>query len=211
MGGEHVGLPAQLWTEHRFIPAWAGNTKAPPYSDTHQPVHPRVGGEHVLSHHCAAYWYGSSPRGRGTLGVVRADVADGRFIPAWAGNTPASVSGRPCMSVHPRVGGEHSLDTFDFEAEAGSSPRGRGTPRRLPRHLEPLRFIPAWAGNTSAGMPGRDREEVHPRVGGEHGGRAHRARPHAVHPRVGGEHQSLGRPAARFSGSSPRGRGTLFS
>ena len=70
----------------------------------------------------------------------------------------------------------------------GSSPRGRGT--RKPGYGQPYQYrvIPAWAGNTQAGLwpavsvPG--------------------------HPRVGGEHQRDLILSDFLNGSSPRGRGT---
>ena len=114
-----------------------------------------------------------------------------RFIPAWAGNTPF-IS--PCMvsaTVHPRVGGEHIRDWKLLMIFSGSSPRGRGTHHRLSDHARALRFIPAWAGNTSAPTNRVSSSAVHPRVGGEHPGGYH----------------GMGKRA----GSSPRGRGTRVS
>ena len=70
----------------------------------------------------------------------------------------------------------------------GSSPRGRGTPFVFELCILILRFIPAWAGNTS------------------HDNALWNTRP--VHPRVGGEHDSQGWHPDPVTGSSPRGRGT---
>ena len=133
---------------HRFIPAWAGNTHHPNYHPEHQAVHPRVGGEHQWVVFVLGDRAGSSPRGRGTRHAEGWQMLASRFIPAWAGNTPPIPVRSPHHSVHPRVGGEHfSLAVITMVA-AGSSPRGRGTlcpstPVPIPR-----RFIPAWAGNT---------------------------------------------------------------
>ena len=111
-----------------------------------------------------------------------------RFIPAWAGNTGARLTG-PCRStVHPRVGGEHPLVVARVLHQVGSSPRGRGTPRDPVRGRGVHRFIPAWAGNTRHRAPWRPSP--------------------AVHPRVGGEHSAAAVPADAKGGSSPRGRGT---
>ena len=114
--------------QHRFIPAWAGNTTSRCCRTRVTSVHPRVGGEHLAQIPDEICTDGSSPRGRGThlrtplRGTLR------RFIPAWAGNTALLGSWLVGNPVHPRVGGEH---------EGG----GRGV-------LRLDRFIPAWAGNT---------------------------------------------------------------
>ena len=132
--------------------------------------------------------HGSSPRGRGTRIGCPTSVPSGRFIPAWAGNTPIrSIPKRACP-VHPRVGGEHSPATRRLRKPGGSSPRGRGTPRFPDQLVATERFIPAWAGNTSGNMTPSTRQPVHPRVGGEHSSRIQ---------------VILGN-----LGSSPRGRGT---
>ena len=151
-------------------------------------VHPRVGGEHVMALRFTPFGIGSSPRGRGTRDGVFNPDGSPRFIPAWAGNTLIDAGASDDLAVHPRVGGEHCTASRSRYRPTGSSPRGRGT--LLPGRLAegPVRFIPAWAGNTS--------------------------RPDAllllvpVHPRVGGEHQRMRCLHCRISGSSPRGRGT---
>ena len=111
-----------------------------------------------------------------------------RFIPAWAGNTSRRALQFPPRTVHPRVGGEHDDGQGGAVAVVGSSPRGRGTHCISRLCVEPNRFIPAWAGNTSR--------------------RAAAAHARSVHPRVGGEHQIPPAMLGLRSGSSPRGRGT---
>ena len=69
----------------------------------------------------------------------------------------------------------------------GSSPRGRGKPRRRPESHRRCRLIPAWAGKTCVCV--------------------RRSLSRRAHPRVGGENLT---PAGRLvidGGSSPRGRG----
>ena len=183
-------LDSQRRADFRFIPAWAGNTGLHKCRVCRQPVHPRVGGEHIrqCSHHSLPS--GSSPRGRGTPEFAWSILIPTRFIPAWAGNTSRRYPSTSLAAVHPRVGGEHFLPLPPHEPHGGSSPRGRGTPVLDLAGFVQVRFIPAWAGNT---QPACARS---------------RARP--VHPRVGGEHIAGGGLRLRFCGSSPRGRGTLI-
>ncbi len=175
----------------RFIPAWAGNTITHDTWIIAQPVHPRVGGEHALALLALTVIIGSSPRGRGTPGGKSAQSGNRRFIPAWAGNTTELAHRAAGNAVHPRVGGEHEPSWSARSETGGSSPRGRGThgPRK-PDHGG-RRFIPAWAGNTTA--------------------RSRASFTATVHPRVGGEHEAAGLTAAGCPGSSPRGRGTRFA
>ena len=133
---------------HRFIPAYAGNTILCRPSSIAGTVHPRVCGEHdfegVLSHDAI----GSSPRMRGTRGRRVLRLQRYRFIPAYAGNTRTLV--RQCSEspVHPRVCGEHDLMPAFFNRGNGSSPRMRGTLQPEPMRRAAFRFIPAYAGNT---------------------------------------------------------------
>ena len=69
---------------------------------------------------------GSSPRGRGKLGVVLRQAALPGLIPAWAGKTKKSTSCAAFSQAHPRVGGENPPGKLAPTAPEGSSPRGRG-------------------------------------------------------------------------------------
>ena len=172
----------------RFIPAWAGNTAYALRIANTSPVHPRVGGEHPSSIHNVVGNFGSSPRGRGTRWKCSREAPPPRFIPAWAGNTAYALRIANTSPVHPRVGGEHLKLTVLVSDINGSSPRGRGTQRKCDEICANIRFIPAWAGNTSTtSLPWL--------VG-------------SVHPRVGGEHISKLTVLVLINGSSPRGRGT---
>ncbi len=133
----------------RFIPAWAGNTRIVMWPLSGCSVHPRVGGEHVLSLSPPSSITGSSPRGRGTRGSADTQCNESRFIPAWAGNTGGESGDGDDMPVHPRVGGEHPICSAASAPLSGSSPRGRGTPPPTHDGGGLCRFIPAWAGNTS--------------------------------------------------------------
>ncbi len=111
----------------RFIPAYAGNT---PFCRVQQygwPVHPRVCGEHLNSPAFISWGSGSSPRMRGTRSEMRSRGCAGRFIPAYAGNTPRRDCAMVRLAVHPRVCGEHLEQPLVNCRTRGSSPRMRGT------------------------------------------------------------------------------------
>ena len=91
----------------RFIPARAGNTLGDIWRDLPLAVHPRACGEHSVGQSAMLWGFGSSPRVRGTPFSPRLHRADSRFIPARAGNTPATSPRHVCYSVHPRACGEH--------------------------------------------------------------------------------------------------------
>ncbi len=76
--------------------------------------------------------------------------------------TPSAVS------VHPRACGEHATSNQIGNTGNGSSPRLRGTQRRLSCATGWRRFIPAPAGNTQKPPATRTRGAVHPRACGEH-------------------------------------------
>ena len=173
----------------RFIPAWAGNRFLPSRCWYQRSVHPRVGGEQVRALVNGDISSGSSPRGRGTAGVTTGADRPRRFIPAWAGNRAALRAVTGLAAVHPRVGGEQCAGGAVNRRDSGSSPRGRGTVLHNCPCATLRRFIPAWAGNSGAEWQQFFTVAVHPRVGGE---------------------QAFRNAALRqFSGSSPRGRGTV--
>ena len=131
---------------------------------------------------------GSSPRVRGThFNRAREGRVFG-IIPACAGNTGACPSRRCAPGDHPRVCGDHPEKVQAVEADAGSSPRVRGTRQRLLVGAVLVGIIPACAGNTNSSR--------------------HRASRTRDHPRVCGEHPDSCGFVARYAGSSPRVRGT---
>ena len=83
--GTHVGHDLEEGA-HRFIPARAGNARRAPDHPPGSSVHPRAGGERDDSGAGWSRCAGSSPRGRGTPGHLRAMLLPIRFIPARAGN-----------------------------------------------------------------------------------------------------------------------------
>ena len=175
-------------TQKRFIPAGAGNTRPAPSWRRAWPVHPRGRGEHKSAPNWDAVAVGSSPRARGTRLEPPFVGGQIRFIPAGAGNTPASATPASRWPVHPRGRGEHSHVSPLGVLSDGSSPRARGTLQAVLLRPLPHRFIPAGAGNTV----------VISTV----------SAPASVHPRGRGEH-AWGNPRfSRKGGSSPRARGT---
>ncbi len=134
----------------RFIPAHAGNTSSQFHALRSSAVHPRACGEHPTARSCLSTEAGSSPRMRGTHTARYNRLAQDRFIPAHAGNTPQAARLQAQPPVHPRACGEHIAHQQSYCSKTGSSPRMRGTRLRPGRRLRPSRFIPAHAGNTHA-------------------------------------------------------------
>ena len=182
------GLSSQPTLLTRFIPARAGNARFRNSTTPASPVHPRAGGERADTLGGVLRITGSSPRGRGTRVTLPGLRRCKRFIPARAGNAPVEEFRVRRTPVHPRAGGERRATLGQITCVHGSSPRGRGTRRRLPRGYPRGRFIPARAGNAAASSEYR--------------------RPPPVHPRAGGERPGLASHRLAGIGSSPRGRGT---
>ena len=134
----------------RFIPAYAGNTALTRIACSASPVHPRVCGEHICSNANIAVNVGSSPRMRGTLYQGAYRRLQPRFIPAYAGNTRSLSKPKAWKAVHPRVCGEHRKVAAETTGRFGSSPRMRGTRGAVDIFAHEARFIPAYAGNTTA-------------------------------------------------------------
>ena len=171
-----------------IIPAYAGNTfKAYPNRRATRD-HPRVCGEHAAAFGTKEINPGSSPRMRGTLHVTGGDAWLLGIIPAYAGNTTSTGAPLPLTRDHPRVCGEHRFGSRETQREWGSSPRMRGTLRRMRRVFFLPGIIPAYAGNTWCRWAVARCPWDHPRVCGEH--------PHFSVVNNGG------------AGSSPRMRGT---
>ena len=152
----------------RFIPAYAGNTiLACRWSGT-STVHPRLRGEHGIMLEISDYFSGSSPPTRGTPAPWRLLPGIGRFIPAYAGNTPLPGERPALPPVHPRLRGEHYIRRNEIRNSSGSSPPTRGTLHHPEHRLGRDRFIPAYAGNTRQDCLRLSPITVHPRLRGEH-------------------------------------------
>ena len=120
MGGRYLRA-------HRFIPACAGNS--------------------IYCSGASRNIGGSSPRVRGTDGLIMAIDGRGRFIPACAGNSIINEHISAAVAVHPRVCGEQCRILIGQVISDGSSPRVRGTEPVAVRLIRLIRFIPACAGN----------------------------------------------------------------
>ncbi len=117
---------------------------------------------------CGSSAAGLSPLARGTRAGDGATAVEHRFIPAGAGNTMTTSLIPGWMPVYPRWRGEHSQNCRAWSRCCGLSPLARGTLIGLGVAGMGLRFIPAGAGNTGAGVSGRDSGAVYPRWRGEH-------------------------------------------
>ena len=131
---------------------------------------------------------GSSPHTRGTRIPRASSFCTARFIPAHAGNATDRPSLAPPIPVHPRTRGERNYLIEHSHSSPGSSPHTRGTLVFLDEARNPVRFIPAHAGNATFGHA--------------------LARANTVHPRTRGERLLLQQLERHCAGSSPHTRGT---
>ncbi len=163
------GPRERLRTRRRIIPASAGNTTFRSPARRRSTDHPRERGEHALGSCRQIRSCGSSPRARGTRELEYGFQKRFRIIPASAGNTVVAIVAPKAVTDHPRERGEHTAWNGTWSRTTGSSPRARGTLSRLRMRIDPLRIIPASAGNTFQGTRGKSRSSDHPRERGEHG------------------------------------------
>ena len=92
-----------------LIPAWAGKTRRRDDDVSWRRAHPRVGGENDALRRAIEAADGSSPRGRGKLGLQQGVNVGSGLIPAWAGKTRSSMGVTFRCGAHPRVGGENTF------------------------------------------------------------------------------------------------------
>ena len=170
-----------------LIPARAGKTSPTALTMSVSGAHPRAGGENSCAPPRTPPTRGSSPRGRGKPRSGPRARRLRRLIPARAGKTENRRMIDDDTSAHPRAGGENEIRQAGFLCQAGSSPRGRGKPRRSARGGRVRRLIPARAGKTPSSSSTSSAM--------------------TAHPRAGGENESYRRARRAVRGSSPRGRG----
>ena len=70
------------------------------------------------------------------------------IIPAYAGSTPCPANKSSAARDHPRIRGEHVMDTEAAMRFLGSSPHTRGAPGDVSAPCFHLGIIPAYAGST---------------------------------------------------------------
>ena len=152
-------------------------------------VYPRECGAALFYGKEEQWAIGLSPRVRGSPVEALGPDLDYGSIPASAGQ-PLSAAGEPTTEeVYPRECGAATFqDVLRLIAE-GLSPRVRGSLRSFAPTEERARSIPASAGQPISTRPARFRE--------------------TVYPRECGAAMSLNRWWLRWSGLSPRVRGSL--
>ena len=150
-----------------IIPACAGNRPDPPVCAVTSGDHPRVCGEQMLKAIASIISMGSSPRVRGTVVVGRELLTLIGIIPACAGNREEQSNEVSQDRDHPRVCGEQRCLQFQTPLCLGSSPRVRGTAKRLREHESFAGIIPACAGNSCRRHMLHRIKRDHPRVCGE--------------------------------------------
>ena len=110
---------------------------------------------------------GLSPLARGTRLNGNRHGLSWRFIPAGAGNSPASLEYPLYIPVYPRWRGELAVDFAGVVSAGGLSPLARGTLHKNQREELCSRFIPAGAGNSGTGPALTGGGSVYPRWRGE--------------------------------------------
>ena len=103
------------------IPAWAGEPRSTTWSPTRRRVYPRVGGGTRWCGPNRDADKGLSPRGRGNLPSIGAELHSVRSIPAWAGE-PRLCRCRFELRVYPRVGGGTGASNRSEIRSQGLSP-----------------------------------------------------------------------------------------
>ena len=188
MRGAHQRLRFILG-EIGIIPACAGSTFVIVYPPRFSRDHPRMCGEHLWMQASTGATSGSSPHVRGALWPRVSGRASIGIIPACAGSTRYSTTGKQGRRDHPRMCGEHGGVNNYNNPTLGSSPHVRGAHAMTGEKTQVYGIIPACAGST---RPNLDC----PRLWGDH-------------PRMYGEHDNQQPDAYRPVGSSPHVRGAL--
>ena len=171
-----------------IIPACAGSTLGMGNWCRFRWDHPRMCGEHKSMAFCVGTLRGSSPHVRGALVWSCPYCGHSGIIPACAGSTRYSTTGKQGRRDHPRMCGEHGGVNNYNNPTLGSSPHVRGAPCCLVRTtpswgssphvrgapvvhglLDGLGgIIPACAGSTTPPAQDRHATRDHPRMCGEH-------------------------------------------
>ena len=135
--------------------------------------HPRAGGEKLARTFGYSKAKGSPPRRRGKDIIVHPRCVNFRITPAQAGKSFIFKRFFERLKDHPRAGGEKLARTFGYSKAKGSPPRRRGKVRiEVGNNFLP-RITSAQAGKSTIEVTYEDRDEDHPRAGGEKIGRYH--------------------------------------
>ena len=151
-----------------IIPACAGSTLGMGNWCRFRWDHPRMCGEHKSMAFCVGTLRGSSPHVRGALVWSCPYCGHSGIIPACAGSTRYSTTGKQGRRDHPRMCGEHGGVNNYNNPTLGSSPHVRGA------HVRTLivpacgGIIPACTGSTTTSSRTRTGRWDHPRMCGEH-------------------------------------------
>ena len=167
--GEHdarVGVPA---AEVGSSPHTRGAPARTSAAASRTSDHPRIRGEHRLDIPWPQAMQGSSPHTRGAPQLQSLVNANSRIIPAYAGSTRFWCRRRPRDWDHPRIRGEHHVQSDGHHGEEGSSPHTRGAPAGARDDGPRRRIIPAYAGSTCPHVRSPPAYMDHPRIRGEHG------------------------------------------
>ena len=153
-------------SDERIIPARAGFTEDVPGGVWGDWDHPRSRGVYETPRLSATSLTGSSPLARGLLIAKRQTRESDGIIPARAGFTPTSPSGRRQSRDHPRSRGVYLPLPRGRLMFGGSSPLARGLP--LANYGQELcpGIIPARAGFTLPRPPPQPWSRDHPRSRG---------------------------------------------
>ena len=153
-----------------IIPARAGFTRQPSHFTRESMDHPRSRGVYSRpwprSRGCA----GSSPLARGLHVRAALVIPLVGIIPARAGFTIELIRFGDPDGDHPRSRGVYAAAASTEQRIGGSSPLARGLPARNLGRRAVGGIIPARAGFTSAGAPGRSAAWDHPRSRGVYPG-----------------------------------------
>ena len=117
---------------------------------------------------CVGTLRGSSPHVRGALVWSCPYCGHSGIIPACAGSTRYSTTGKQGRRDHPRMSGEHGGVNNNNNPTLGSSPHVRGAHAMTGEKTQVYGIIPACTGSTTTSSRTRTGRWDHPRMCGEH-------------------------------------------
>ena len=185
-------LMSTTFAKARIIPARAGQTPSLCATASTRTDHPRACGANLSTVASIGVSPGSSPRVRGKRKEGTSIMASCRIIPARAGQTSRRPASAGCRSDHPRACGANGCALCEIFPMVGSSPRVRGKRMDTLAGRQPVRIIPARAGQTATSNLTANGASDHPRACGANRGLAISSRTlSGSSPRVRGKHLSM--------------------